>query len=275
MKKIVSGITLALFALAVTSCSTESLDPNLNSSENGGSNNGGGNNNGGGSNNGGSTDNILLQREIVTDESGVTTTYVYTYNGNKLLKVTGSDGSIEEYTYNGDKITERLYNDNTGYSYQRDTFSYDAEGKLSVFISAVIFTDGSDASVSRNVYTYNTDGTITVKTYFGNETAQTDLYDTATVTITNGNLVSYNGGEYTETVTFDSKNAPLKNIVSDATLTLAYLEGGVNNELVNRFDDGTEVQTSTSTYTYNSNNYPATSTMTISTGESFSVQYFY
>jgi hypothetical protein len=274
MKKIISCAVFIILALSINSCNTESIDPNLNSSENGG-NNGGGNNNGGGGNNGNTTDNVLLKKEIVTDETGAVVTYFYTYDGNKLLKVTGSDGSLEEYSYNGNLIIQRLYNDNRGYSYQRDTFSYDAQGKLSGFISAVIFTDGTDASVNRNEYTYNSNGTITVKNYFGNEEAQTELQDTATVTITNGNLVSYSGDEYTEIATYDSKNSPTKNILCDAVLTLAYLEGGVNNELTNRFDDGHGVQTTTSTYTYNSNNYPTTCTLTISSGEHSSSQYFY
>lgn len=263
MKKLFSYAAIAFFVLATTSCTTEAIDPNLNSSEDGG-----GNNNG-------NESTVLVSKEIVTDQSGAVVTYTYTYDGNKLLKITGSDGSVEEYSYIGSLITQRLYNDNRGYSYQRDTFSYDAQGKLSGFISAVIFTDGTDASVNRNEYTYNSDGTITVKNYFGNEEAQTELQDTATVTITNGNLVSYSGDEYTEIATFDTKNSPTKNISCDAILTLAYLEGGINNELTNHFDDGHEVQTAISTYTYNSNNYPATSTLTLSTEESYTTQYFY
>ena len=95
MKKIISCVAFIILALSINSCNTESIDPNLNSSENGG-NNGGGNNNGGGGNNGNTTDNVLLKKEIVTDETGAVITYEYAYSGYKLLKITATDGSVEE-----------------------------------------------------------------------------------------------------------------------------------------------------------------------------------
>lgn len=268
MKKLFSYATIAFFVLATTSCTTEAIDPNLNSSEDGGEN-------GGGNNGGNTTENVFLQREVVTDQSGAVVTYFYTYDDNKLLKITGSDGSLDEYSYEGDRVTQRIYRDNED-SYQKENYYYNMQGKLIRYTGLLIYTDGvTETQGYKNEYTYNTDGTITVKSYNGDGVSQTNLYDTATLTFNAGNLVSYEGTAYDATATFDAKNSPFKNIAGYETFILSDLEGGVNNELLYRYDDGHEVQTATSTYTYNSNNYPATSTLTLSTEESYSSQYFY
>ena len=49
---------------------------------------------------------VLLKKIIDTDSDGIETTAEYTYEGNKLIEVSYSDGNIEKSTYTGDLITK-------------------------------------------------------------------------------------------------------------------------------------------------------------------------
>ena len=204
---------------------------------------------------------------IQTDSEG-TLTGTFEYDGNKLMKITYTDGSKDVYTYANNKLSKReLYEG--GAIMQTDTYEYDSNGKLKDFYSA-----GESNEVNfHNAYVYNSNGTITVKEY-GDET-ENNFSQTYTLTLTNGNIVSYISDNYTNTYTFDDKNAAEKNTFAIDVMNLGWCEGGVNNMLTSHWDiNGSNIQETTTVYTYNSNNYPATSVETFD-GEVTTTQYIY
>lgn len=204
---------------------------------------------------------------IETDSEG-TLTGTFEYDGNKLMKITYTDGSKDVYTYANNKLSKReLYEG--GVIVQTDTFEYDSNGKLKHFYS----TDESNEVNHHNVYVYNANGTITVKEY--TDETENNLFETYTLTLTNGNIVSYISENYSNTYTFDDKNAAEKNTFAIDVMNLAWHEGGVNNMLTLHFDNnGNNIQEITAVYTYNSNNYPVSCVNTFD-GEVTTIQYIY
>ncbi|GGB76597.1 hypothetical protein GCM10007424_15760 [Flavobacterium suaedae] len=250
MKKIFSMAAIALFTM--TSCSDDdSSSTNPDS-------------------------NLVLPKKMVTIIDGETVTTDYTYNGNKLVSAVSTDGELQEYTYSGDKITEceTSYN---GALEQRDVYTYDGDN-LTMFKMYLYDEEGAIDFISKNEYTYNADGTISIIMYHnysngGNE--EYIIYDQGVITFNNGNLVSYMGDSDDEVYTFDDKNSVTKNIASNYYMALAFIEGGVNNILTDTYSINDVVDyMATSVYTYNSNNYPVTEVMTYGE-ETETYQYFY
>ena len=224
------------------------------------------------SNNNNNTDNVLLKKTIIQSGEG-TITSNYTYNGTKLVKITGSDGSSSEYFYTGDQLTRaRHFGPDLD---QEDFYTYDSQGRLTEFLYLSYNVEWGN----KNVYTYNQDGTITVKEYIGDVDSQTQLNDTGTITLQNGNITKYDLGNQKYAYTFDSKNSPSKNITGDAAMTLAFTDGGLNNQLTYTSTyNGVTEESSVYSYTYNSDNYPVTSTEVLSyedEEETITTQYFY
>jgi len=221
---------------------------------------------------------------------GVTTTYSYNYEGNKLTSVT-APGYERLYTYVNDLLVREEIRVN-GVVYSYTVFSYTADKALAQTINISDNGDGTWAGFKRR-YARNTDGTLTVASYRGNETGQYDFVATVTLTYTNGTITKgvllledvdvdddVEPLPYITTLGYDNGKAPFKNIFGYEGLVLAKLNGGVNNlvsvenksTIIN--DEGIEEEqvtsTETYTYTYNENNYPLTET-----GNGISRQYTY
>ncbi|HEY4617534.1 MAG TPA: hypothetical protein VIH09_05015 [Flavobacterium sp.] len=246
MKKILCLMTAFLFVLS--SCSeNEKVDiPDVNSS-------------------------LLLKRMIVTDEDGSSFTLNYTYNGNQLVAITDSEGEGTIYwTYDQDMITKMEIKLSDGLVFQRNTYTYDANKRLVGFVRV----DPEYNEGFREEYTYNSDNTIAVKAYSGDDNTQTIFDGTATITFADGEVAEYvstYGVDYS--YTYDTKNNPAKNILG--LNKISFIDGEASGILHNIISTSVEnnVQ-STSVFTYNSQDYPLTEVATDSNGKT-STQFFY
>ncbi|RZJ28476.1 MAG: hypothetical protein EOO48_09745 [Flavobacterium sp.] len=231
---------LALSSLALTSCS--SSDDSNSSAANG-----------------------LLKKTIETDSEGNVVTSNYSYNGHKIKKVEDSTGERTEFTYSGDLITKIQYFYDDGGLEQTNLYTYDSAGKLVMFQRL----EPDDQYGAKEMYVYNSNGTVSVTRFIGDATSQTEDGGTATVYFQNGEVSeidSDSGGDLL--YTYDNKNNPGKDITGFGAVTSFADLGvsGINHNLLS--DDGTY------TYTYNDAGYPVTSTENFS-GDVTSTQYFY
>lgn len=250
MKKIFSLAAIALFML--TSCSSDDDSSPVDNPGSGA---------------------ILLKKTIAADQDGNELTTDYAYDGNKLTNVTDSEGFKMNLFYENDLLVKIEYFENNILN-QRDVYTYDANNRL----ATVIMMDLDEDWASKMLFTHNSNGTVSIEDYTGDLLEQTTLYGNGMVTYNNSNIVDYTvtttgGSEVNRVYTFDSKNNPLKNIVSFDTFNLAYQEGGSNNTL--SYTNEAYDEASTTEYTYNSDNYPTTSVETDNNGTITTTQYFY
>lgn len=216
---------------------------------------------------------ILLKKGIETYQGGYVLTSTYTYDGNKIVSGTYSDGTHDVFTYTNDNITKiQTYDGNT--LDEEETFEYNSNNQLTGYVYK---SYGSDNYAERTTYVYNSNGTVTTTEYTGNHSAQTELSGTRVLTLTNDNITKSvftdTDGEIveTETFTFDDKNNPRKNIVGIKAINIAYGIDGVNNILTS-LSDGPEDYSYT--YTYNVDGFPVTFSDN-DNGNTSSTQYFY
>ena len=198
----------------------------------------------------------------------------YHYDGNKLTDITGEDGGGTQLTYSGNKLTKMESFSSDGELEMKELFEYHPDGKLASTISSTYF--GFELPTSKTVYTHNSNGTISFEVYLGDEMSQTELSKTGTIIMENGNVVEINyesdGEEWTDTFTYDDKNAPLKNIHAYDVIALTS-NMGINNVLTAHYEED-DIQ-ETSTYTYNADGYPVTSTDTWEGEFDGDYEYFY
>jgi hypothetical protein len=219
-----------------------------------------------------SSDVVLLKKTITTDSDGVKVTTNYTYDGKKLVSMIDNTGYLNlYYTYTGDLITKMDSKSADGTVEETMTYAYNGDGKLLTFTRVEAENDYG----YKETYTYNTDGTISVKSYSGNSTSQTIASGTATVKFLNGEI-----SEITSTnspnhkYTYDTKNNPMKNVIGIDKIAFADGEAGegiIHNLLTDSVDD--ELWTNT-TFLYNENGYP---TKDVDTGSDSlgTTEYFY
>jgi hypothetical protein len=228
MKKI---IALAGFFLFMVSCSNDDAQ-NTNAAE----------------------DTTLLKKMTSTNEEGITSTYDYTYNGNKIVSMISDDTTII-YTYTGNLITHITSTQSNGVVIDQ-TIEYNSSNQKT---SQIILISAPDLGVeqgTKDLYTYNQNGTVTVVQYSGDLESQTTLEGTGTITINENSILHEGMSSQAYTHTFDSKNNPMKNILGYNEYTLPRL-GSKHNLLL-----GATTSTRSGyifTYTYNSNNYPISS----------------
>ncbi len=203
---------------------------------------------------------ILVKRVIYSqdDPDGYDATIDYSYNGNKIVQGTYTDGTIEKYYYTGDRITkiEYIY---AGEVSDRDIFTYNDDNKLSSWKYEAF--DGDEEiweTWEHNTYTYNNDNTIT----------QTDASGsgyTRTMTMHNGEISQIVGSDGTTyTYTYDTKNSPFKNVTGYAEIAHAFagdheLDGRSRN-IVSIVDETHSQNYTINTIHYNSNDYPTSVT---------------
>lgn len=213
--------------------------------------------------------NVLLKKKIEIYNNGSELTTDYSYDGNKLVTESSSNGTYK-YTYSGDLITGiETFNSNDDLI-RAKVFTYNSEGKLSSGIDKDFMNDYA----FKETYTYNSYGTATITWYYGNLTAQTQpggwdyKYYYA-----NGEVIK-KGYLYNEaTYTYDNKNNPYKNITGIGNVQNSF--GSVNGISQNVAINSEYGQNFINEYTYNSNFYPTVETKKEDGVTVKTTQYFY
>lgn len=219
-----------------------------------------------------SSDSVLLKKVILTGEGGKTTVN-YTYDGNKIVSIVDDTKEINmHYTYTGDLITKLEFRLPDGSVEQTNTYTYGTDGKLATFLRVEL--DDDQLRGHKEVYTYNADGTISVKLYSGDDKTQTLESDTSIIKFVNGEvseITSTNSPDHK--YTYDSKNNATKNVLG--LDKIAFVDGEGVGVFHNELSDISEGETwSTYTYTYNADGYPQTS-VDDTEGLHYTSEYFY
>ncbi|WP_163410568.1 hypothetical protein [Flavobacterium ajazii] len=217
----------------------------------------------------GSSDLVLLKKTILTDSEGEKVTTTYKYNGNKIVSMV--DGDLNLYfTYKGDLITKIEYKYPDGTLVQLETYEYNTENK----VVSYVMSEPIDELGRKDIFTYNADGTVSVKNYIGDDKTQTMYNGQAKLTYVNGELTKYDsdyGGNYI--FTYDDKNNPMKNVLGyDKISSIDGVADGRLHNVVSEEGDGPKY---TYTYEYNSNGYPVKSIEKADEETEETIQLFY
>lgn len=217
---------------------------------------------------------IFLKKSIFTDTDGSHKTLNFSYtNYNKLAKVVSSDGYVGTVSYSGNLITKfdlKLANNTV---VQSKRYIYDANHKLTSYTTTVPTSNTGE----KEVYVYNTNGTISITHYIGTATSQTQPAGTGSVTFQNGEVkqiqTTYGPNR---TYTFDTKLNPFKNVIGFDKIAIAndFTIGIVHNIASEIKTQNGTTHTTAVQYNYNNNYYPVSSTQNYD-GEITSMQYFY
>jgi len=220
--------------------------------------------------------------QMTETAGGVSTTYTYVYEGNKITSVTDTQGGERVYSYVNDLLTrEDIYLNDILTEYT--IFGYKANKKLAQATHITSNGDGTWTGI-RMAFAYNTDDTLTTTLYQGNQNGQYDFIASGIVTYTDGNITGYSQTPEDEDDTdeivpdpvvtvmgYDAQKAPFKNIFGYEGIVLAHLEGGVNTLASSKTtvivpateegeEDGAVVTTTNYTYQYNEKGYPSQQT---------------
>jgi hypothetical protein len=195
---------------------------------------------------------------------------LFTYSGDKLINVKDSGVLIGQFIYTGDKLTRLNHpEDNT---YIVIEYTGDQVTKFTEY-------DPDFDSATKTLVTYS-GNTFTRMIYDGDLTTQTTLIFTEVCTVQNGNVTQYTrtsfGSTNTETVTYDTKNNPFKNISNYAVFQVLDLdiEGNMNNETSSSSNSSGIIYTVS--LIYNADDYPVTEvTRNVSNVIQESVSYAY
>jgi len=203
----------------------------------------------------------LVKKIITTSDSGtLVSNDDYVYSGSKLVRVNSSNGGYVAYTYSGNLITQRDFYYNGAFN-TREIFTYNANNKLTGYVRK----NASNATIYQTVFTYNSDGTISVKGYRGATIGTGSEIVSRKVFLVNGKVnkietySTTNGATTTDvnTYTFDNKKSPFGSIIGFDKLTYydLALNGSANN--VTKIVKGSS-EVDNAQYTYNALNYPMT-----------------
>ena len=204
-----------------------------------------------------SDDSFALIKKMVTVSNGSTRTTVFTYDGAKLKTILVDNFRLE-HTYSGDHIVNiKRY---AGELLEGETFyEYDNLGRVSTELFVYYVGDFSQ----KNIYSYNTNNTISFEMLSGDQFSQSPNGKSGLVTQgTNGEILKvevFNQGVLvnSDVYTYDAKNNPFKNIIGYAKLPVntdkifnMLTSANLNT---NQEDDSNSIFE----YTYNSSNFPA------------------
>ncbi|KAF2510182.1 hypothetical protein EYY60_11775 [Flavobacterium zhairuonense] len=213
---------------------------------------------------------VLLKKEITTDSDGDKVTTDYKYDGNKIISATVQGTTTGIYfTYTGDLITKMEFK-YEGVVEQVNKYEYDSNGKLISFIRV----EPLEENGSKEVYTYNSDGSISITAYSGTDLAQTTADGTGKITFVNGEIdkIALTYGP-TRSYTYDDKNNPYKNVLGYDKISFTDGEAeGILHNIVS-VKNGTKV-TESYVFTYNGDGYPVKSVDTDGSGVA-TTEYFY
>jgi len=221
-------------------------------------------------------DNTLLQKTITTSEDGTVTTSNYTYSDNKIVSIVSSDGTTSSYIYIDDLITNIKTTKNNNIN-EETIIEYNSDGRKKSEISLLSAPGLGLNQGTKELYTYNQDGTITYSTYSGDTTSQTQFEGTGKITIdVNNGLILHQGMNMEDFEhKFDTNKNPMKNIKGFEEYMMPHFNG--TNNLLEGFKT-TSTISYINTYTYNSDKYPLTLTEKTFVGGKYITsqkQYFY
>jgi len=213
----------------------------------------------------------LLKKTVDTYSDGSTLTTNFNYNGNKFVSAINDSGEGNVYwTYTGDLITKMEFKLDDGTLVQKNTFVYDSNNKLVSFVRIEV----ADKLGFKETYVYNTDGSISVNAYSGDDKTQTTVNGTGTVTFHGGEvskIVSTYG--VTHTYLYDAKNNPFKNVLG--CNKIAFVDGEAEGVLHNVISETNgDVLNFSSVFTYNAEGFPLTC-IEASLSEVISTEFFY
>ncbi|WP_374175258.1 hypothetical protein [Flavobacterium tructae] len=218
---------------------------------------------------------ILVKKIIYVEKDGDSSFEDVVYNGNKIVSITGQDGSVYKYTYTGNLITKTEEIDAKGVVDNTTEYSY-ANGKLATSIDK-----NTDAEFYyKTKYTHNADGTVSYDNFRGVVAtgAEEEYGATGKYTFKDGNLVklevSYYGSETLYVYEYDAKNYPFKNVTG---LSLLLDDETTVNNIVKETStsgSGANIRTNITTYTYkyDANNYPTEKVRSYQSGSSASTE---
>lgn len=189
-------------------------------------------------------------------------------NGTKITSIIDSDGYISNYTYTGDLITNVKHYFGSALE-QEDIYTYNSSGQLVQFVMLSHDVEWGN----KEVYVYNTDGSISVTEFTGDLDSQTNPNGSGTITfLGNGEIGSLTHDETTSVYTYDNMNNYFKNVTGYDKIAFANSGAeGINHNMTSEVNGS---ENSTETYTYNTAGYPVTSSEDYN-GEITTTEYFY
>lgn len=211
---------------------------------------------------------VLLTKIIYDDGSSSNLEYA----GNKLIKVSTSDGGYTIFTYTGDLVTrEDNYSSNKTitehyeYYYTGNNLiqvKYFIGNTLSKKYSFLINTDNTITRTRTNYSGTNTTSTVYKEYYINEEKVKEEVLNSS------GSIV------YTITFLYDDKNCPYKNITGFRYLNGWFDDNSPFHNVIKRSYSNSSFNTQNYSYQYNSDGYPTVSSCT-SGGITDSSQLFY
>jgi hypothetical protein len=215
---------------------------------------------------------VLLTKSIASYDSGAPVTTTYVYNGKKIQEAVASDGYYEKFYYTGDLLTLIEYYDDSDVKIYKETYVYNSSNQLVNYAWIEIVNDYG----SRELYTHNSNGTISVTKLYGDANVQSNFSDSGTIYFVNGDVSMIDmtsGGMYM--YSYDTKNSPFKNITGIDKVNFADGDPmGVFHNILTENSDGPPSSTINYAYTYNGQNFPLTRDWNEGS-HTVSFQYFY
>lgn len=204
-----------------------------------------------------------------------------TYDGNKILTASYTASDKEVYTYTGDVITKIEDFAQEGNISSKNEITYEG-GKVKIDVLTEIAPNVT--YISKRVYTYNTNGTISFVNYSVNPITKEETKKSDGVLIyQNGNLINkietYDSYSYTKTYEYDTKNNPFKNILGFNLLIDHETSASLNNvtklTTVYKYGEDSTTNIFNSVYEYNEKGYPTKQTQTDSSQDDEITEYTY
>jgi hypothetical protein len=194
----------------------------------------------------------------IVDSDGNTETITYTYDGMRLVKETSSDGFSTEYLYTNGQLTGSL-NKAPSFGNISESFEYDAEGRVNRVIINI-----PNASQNIFVLTYSNNNNTVTGTAEGKDIGP----DSDVFTFSNNNILTFKEGDRNfTTYTYDTNNAPFKNVANRELLVrldseninaLNFTTNNLVTEVMRgdlRFENP-DTTTYNYNYTFTASNYP-------------------
>lgn len=226
--------------------------------------------------------NVVLPKSVIYEYSsspGDNDVVSISYVGNKIVSAGYTQNDKQVYTYTGDFITKIEDFAEEGNISSTNEFTYE-NGKLKIDLLTEI---GIQTYVSKSVYTYNTNGTISFITYSVDSNGIETKKSEGVLTYLDGNLTQktevYQGSSYTKTYEYDVKNNPFKNILGYNLLIDSETSTSLNNvtklTYVSISNGNTTTTIFNSFYEYNEKDYPVKQTQTNSSNNDEITEYTY
>lgn len=222
--------------------------------------------------------NKLVQTSTLSTMYGGDVNSTYLYNGTKLNQIIDDLGNSQTFHYNGDLIESIDLVDEFGNT-SRYEYAYDNQGRV------ISSKDISGPWGRKQVYEYQSDGSVLVSLYFGSDTVQDQLVSTAVMELENGEIkrtISTEVSNFEQTTneySYDSKNSPMKNITGYSKILglFNYNQKGILQNTSSQVQTRNgEVSEITKNIRYDADNYPVEiNSSDPLDGETFTIRYKY